>query len=172
MNIFASDKSPIISAQNLDDKRVGKLIIETAQMLCNAAEFFNIEIHAPYTLSKSHKNHPCALWTHKNKQNFIWLIEHYVALSSEWEYRRGKVHGASRFVQEFAKIRARLIQENSFGEVSIFVNAARNTAKQLDFRCVDNVNLAYRLYLSERWKTDIRKPVWTNRQKPEWEECR
>lgn len=33
MNIFVTDNSPKISAQALDDKRVVKMILETAQLL-------------------------------------------------------------------------------------------------------------------------------------------
>ena len=34
MNIFAVDKDPKISAQQLCDKHVVKMILESAQMLC------------------------------------------------------------------------------------------------------------------------------------------
>jgi len=40
MNIFISDLSPIVSAQNLDNKRVVKMVLETAQLLSTAIESY------------------------------------------------------------------------------------------------------------------------------------
>ena len=34
MNIFVIDKDPVVAAQNLCDKHVVKMILESAQMLC------------------------------------------------------------------------------------------------------------------------------------------
>lgn len=34
MNIFASDACPTKAARNLDDKRVVKMVLESAQIIC------------------------------------------------------------------------------------------------------------------------------------------
>lgn len=46
MNLFVSDLDPCQAARNLDDKRVNKMILETAQMLCCALHARGIA--APY----------------------------------------------------------------------------------------------------------------------------
>lgn len=41
MNIFATDVSPVACAKALDDKRVVKMVLETAQMLSTAMHMHN-----------------------------------------------------------------------------------------------------------------------------------
>lgn len=48
MNIFATDPCPIKSAQFLDDKRVIKMILESAQMLCTALHQLGYDKEIPY----------------------------------------------------------------------------------------------------------------------------
>ena len=43
MNIFVTDKDPVVAAQNLCDKHINKMIVESAQMLANA---FSLERQA------------------------------------------------------------------------------------------------------------------------------
>ncbi len=86
MNIFVLDYSPIKAAQMQCDKHVVKMPLETAQLLCSA---FHRGI-APY--KPTHHNHPCSLWTKASEKNYLWLIEHGLALCSEYTYRYNKIH--------------------------------------------------------------------------------
>ena len=86
MNIFAVDSDPKIAAQQLCDKHVVKMILESAQMLC--AVFPNGE--APY--KRAFYNHPCTKWARESVENYEWLLNHAYAMWQEYTRRYGKVH--------------------------------------------------------------------------------
>ena len=86
MNIFAVDKDPKISAQQLCDKHVVKMILESAQMLCSA--YPNGD--APY--KRAFYNHPCTIWARESQENYEWLLAHAYAMCQEYTRRYGKVH--------------------------------------------------------------------------------
>lgn len=83
MNIFASDISPIISAQNLDDRRLVKMTLESAQLLSTT-------LGGPY--KPTHQRHPCTLWVKEHPSHALWLYHHFLALSDEYTYRFDKIH--------------------------------------------------------------------------------
>jgi hypothetical protein len=116
MNIFVTDMCPVISAQNLCDKHVPKMIVESGQMLSTAHRMLDgIPERRPsksgktmqqyYTFGDSrdelyyaavHKYHPCTTWTLESKQNYEWHYKHFVAMADEYEYRRNRVHATYR----------------------------------------------------------------------------
>lgn len=162
MNIFFTDTDPVKCAIALDDKRVIKMILESTQLLCTA-----INEHGGSSPYKStHKNHPSAVWARESLENFDWLHRHAVALSLEYTHRYGKTHKCLGVLMD--------ILEQDFqnyipeGPLTNFANCAAHKALGLSFKHIEPVTLAYRQYLKERWKTDKRKPTWTNRDKPEW----
>ena len=86
MNIFAVDTDPKIAAQQLCDKHVVKMILESAQMLC--AVFPKGE--APY--KRAFYNHPCTKWARESEENYEWLLSHAFAMCQEYTKRYGKIH--------------------------------------------------------------------------------
>ena len=88
MNIFVVDEDPEIAAQQLCDKHVVKMILESAQMLCTVAHEHGFE--APYR--KTHPKHPCTLWVGRSKANWDWLMRHALAMCAEYTRRYGKTH--------------------------------------------------------------------------------
>mgnify|MGYP003340310448 FL=1 len=88
MNIFYLDKNPQKCAEYHNDKHVVKMILETAQLLCGAHWATGGE--APYKLS--HKNHPSAIWTRTNKENYKWLCLLGLELCWEYQSRYNKTH--------------------------------------------------------------------------------
>ena len=68
------------------DKHVVKMPLETAQMLCTA---FEVGI-PPY--KRTHYNHPCSVWCRESKNNYLWLIQHGLALCDEFNFRYNKIH--------------------------------------------------------------------------------
>jgi len=84
MNIFILDEHPTKAAQYMCDKHVIKMILESAQLLCSAFE----PGHAPY--KRTHYNHPCAVWIRQSKANYMWLMQHVIALNDEYKYRYDK----------------------------------------------------------------------------------
>lgn len=88
MNIFAVSDCPVTCAKALDNKRLVKMTLETAQLLCGAVVVCGGQ--APYKLT--HKNHPAAVWARKSQGNYLWLIAHFKALGAEYTKRFGKTH--------------------------------------------------------------------------------
>jgi hypothetical protein len=152
LNIFATNKCPVKSAEHLDDKRVSKMILETAQLLSCAVRLAGVDIGYKIT----HKNHPSAVWTRQTRGNFQWLVEHGRALANEHFKRRGKHHKSAQVIELVAEY-ASVIPE---GELQPHSNNARRADMGIDYTYLDNTYLAYQLYLAVRWENDKRKPTW------------
>ena len=84
MNIFFTDSDPEIAAQSLDNLRLNKMILETAQLLSTALREHGYECEDIY--KSTHKNHPSAIWTRKTTGNFEWLLDYFASLGSEKIY--------------------------------------------------------------------------------------
>jgi hypothetical protein len=162
MNIFISDIDYTIAARNLDDRRLVKMVLETAQLLCSALHLNNADVSIPYKLT--HKNHPCTKWAAESEGNFNWLAYHGMALAEEYEYRYGRRHKC-RDIIFFAFCFSHCLPEKP---LQPFPNCTVNKVKGISFKHVENTVDAYKLYLSARWDTDSKLPKWTKRTKPEW----
>jgi len=158
MNIFVSDPCPIKSAQNLDDKRVIKMTLESAQMLCTALHEHNLSQHARY--KPTHKNHPCNVWVRKNKQNNFWLVSHFEALADEYSFRMGKIHKSYKDCYSDLVFGGNHLPD---GNLTPFPNCAARKDINIDYKHVSDVHEAYRKYLTDRWATDKIPPKWTKR---------
>ena len=90
MNIFATDPDPIISALALDDKRVVKMTLESAQIICSALILRGLT--APY--KPTHLKHPCVMWAAESIHNISWLLRHHVALAHIYSHIYGRVHSS------------------------------------------------------------------------------
>ena len=159
MNIFATDKCPIKSAQNMCDTHVVKMVLESAQLLCSYLNEQGIE--TPY--KSTHLKHPCSLWLKEIALNRSWLFEHYYALIQEYRFRYGKRHKCNDLLG--------LFYFNFYFEDAIEI--------------LNNSNLKFALAMPDEYKTDCpfqsyknyyiskkhsmkREMKWTNRQPPEW----
>jgi hypothetical protein len=148
MNIFASNKCPTLSAQVLDDKRVVKMILESAQILCTAMHIKGVPADKiPY--KPTHINHPCVKCAADSRGNYIWLFKHYIALCSEYYERYHKTHKCYYF-KELLETGASRISEGDF----------YTPCNCTTYKDIDDVYTAYKLYLSDKWKNDKRKPTW------------
>jgi hypothetical protein len=152
VNIFVTSDCPVECAKNLDDKRVVKMVLETAQMLCTALNLANQK--TPY--KSTHANHPSNMWARSTRSNWVWLWNHGVALCSEYTSRYGRVHKCESVIKSLFKLKA-FIPE---GPLTPFANCAANKSIGVDYKHVKNTTLAYQLYLNDRWKADKRKPTW------------
>jgi hypothetical protein len=88
MNIFYLDHNTTKCAQYHNDKHVVKMILETAQLLCGA--HWATGGTAPY--KPTHLNHPCAIWTRTNIENYKWLCDLGIKLCWEYNKRYLKTH--------------------------------------------------------------------------------
>jgi hypothetical protein len=146
----------------MDDKRVSKMTLETAQMYCTATGF---EAYRP-----THASHPLIPWC---KQNLSWLVRFHHALAGEHYYRTGNMHSSFSKVGQF-------MVEPPHAEPNSFRNHARSPHMcprmhgegtmlfPIDFTDVEDVHYAYRCYLRARWYMDVRAATWTRRPPPFW----
>lgn len=95
MNIFVIDPDVTACASALDDRRLVKMILETAQLLCTAVSHYDHP--APY--KPTHKNHPCALWARDTRGNFLWLQRLGTAYGQEYTYRFNRVHKSQLVIE-------------------------------------------------------------------------
>lgn len=160
MNIFVTSSDPVESARALDDKRVIKMVLETAQMLCTALRLNNGTHLAKY--KSTHENHPCNIWVRTSRENYQWTIDHFAALLSEYNIRSGKIHACESMYPDLAS-GVNLIPA---GALTPFANCAARKDMNLDFKHLE-VTLAYKLYLLKRWNTDKRPAKWTS-DSPFW----
>lgn len=169
MNIFATSSCPIECAQALDDKRLNKLQLETAELLALAVWWHHgseglSALGLLDRLRKSHVNHPCAVWARQTASNYSWLAAHGAALNAEWSHRFKRVHATSSEI---------FILEDLWsimppGAQTPFPRCCRNLERGVDCTHIEDIHEAYRSYLCQRWPTDKLPPRWTNRLPPKW----
>ena len=150
MNIFVTSYDPVACARFLDDKRLIKMILESAQLLSTALN----ECNGPEVYKTTHKNHPCSIWVRQSRFNYKWLLDHFLALCHEYTKRFNKTH-------------------KCYGYYSVF-NAGIPLLPDLPrtpfinctpFKDIKDVHLAYRECLKQKWdtdKTNNRPAKWTN----------
>ncbi len=155
MNIFVTSVCPVESAKALDDKRVVKMCLETAQLLSTALREHGVEDERLYR--PTHRNHPSNVWARQTRSNFVWLLVHFEALLAEYTDAYGREHKSGDLLPAFYE-HLEAIPE---GDLTEFANCARNKSLGLDFTDVACVFTAYKLYLMERWWTDKREPTWS-----------
>lgn len=153
MNIFVTHSCPIESAKFLDDKRVVKMCLETAQMLCAALN--EQGVITPY--KTTHRNHPCNVWARASLSNWQWLLAHGIALCDEYTARYGKVHKCRAVLDEIAELAAGVLPNTG---LTPFANCARNKEQGVDYTMCKDVHMAYQQYLNDRWDLDKREPTW------------
>ena len=167
MNIFATHWRPRIAASWLDDKRIGKALIECNQMMSTAILRHNPDcadrIGDGKLCCPTHENHPVTLWVGANSGNFYWTLAHACALADEFEMRFRKQHGSAVRTHYIGAIDAGA--RIPAGGIDRFQNSARNGGLGFDFTEYD-VHIAYRRYLTARWLSET--PKWTNSAMPEW----
>jgi len=145
MNIFATNKGAWKSAQALDNKRVIKMCLESAQLLSTAMHVMGAP-GAPY--QATHINHPCSVWTRASAANYLWLINHFTALCKEYTYRYGKVHKCEQYLDVF-------YSGYNYMPDSLDITPFANCTK---FKEEKNTFKAYKLALTDKWKNDKIKP--------------
>lgn len=157
MNIFVTDVDPKQSAVAMDDKRLIKMILESAQLMSTVMHMRG----ATPTYRPTHKGHPCTIWVNQSRANYEWLLNHFVELSLEYTKRFGKIHKSYLLLEELTAGR-HLVPSISHGPTP-FANATK-------FKDEYDIIVAYRLAMVDKWLNDKRKPIWTNSQPPDWKE--
>ena len=137
-----------------DDKRLVKMILETAQLLATAINFKG----GKATYKSTHINHPCSIWTRENNSNYMWLLNHFVALNKEYTYRYGKIHKCWNYYGEY-------LDNKYLFTNSETISTHPNCTK---FKEEPDVYEAYKKVLVDKWLNDKHSPKWTKRTPPMW----
>lgn len=160
MNIFATNPNPYIAAQALDDRRLVKMVLETAQLINTALHLHGFEsVYAP-----THASHPCTKWAHESWSNLWWLWMHGEGLAMEYTVRFGREH---KSWETAIKPHREMLKWKGGDQTGMtpFANCARNEKLGLDFTHLP-VHEAYREYLCAKWR--IGGARWTNANPPLW----
>lgn len=163
MNIFLTDPCPRESAIALDDKRIVKMALETAQMLSSSVILMT-DTKSRDLYGITHERHPCSVWARSSCRAFLWLHDHGVSLCDEYSRRfDGRVHKSREVIDAcFYEFR-----RHSGGRMPL------ETDKLFDFNSSGylgkDVFDSYRLCMADKWvNLDSRRPKWTYRGKPSW----
>lgn len=137
MNLFILDTDPIEAARQNCDKHVCKIILEAADMCCLAhwetgglPSSAPSELRTPRTIvdklgrrrviykyrAQTQANNHVSIWVRTTRQNYLWTVEHGLALCDEYERRYGdnlkkrgeKAHAARSVLEWFGQNPPRL----------------------------------------------------------------
>lgn len=182
MNIFITDDSPALSARSLDDRRISKMCLETAQLLSTAVRsLLPDHPHLHDGLYKStHVNHPSNRLTRHSMRNFLWVYEHGRSLCDEFFYRFDRLHKSLDVISLAGSTLMRnshLLDDSFFyGPLSLSLSPFDASAFKVYGTLVEN----YRLTMVNKWvrldpyrassrtTTNGLKPSWTFRNRPGW----
>lgn len=168
MNLFVTSPNHYECAIALDDKRLNKMCVETAQILSTALwhrGIIDVNLYKPVMI-----HHPIVLWAKEKDENLWFTYLNFCSLFTEYFHRFNKKHATSKNCFLFYQLVYKSLEKEDLVKHLDFCNCARNTSLNLDFTNVSDVFQAYRMYLNARWKTDKREPKWTNRTPPAWKE--
>ena len=175
MNIFFIDRCPIKSAQQLCDKHVVKMVLETAQMCSTAVhnwkeeDYYWIDCLKPKSLldkiyKPAYQNHPMTKWVGSFGLNMIWAVQHGLAIGEEYKYRYAKYHSSTAVIQAIKDHMEKLGWWDDVTERRYYTINDAPLCMPDEYKCDDYVE-AYRNYY-RKGKAHILK--WTKREKPEW----
>lgn len=176
MNIFYIDTDPYKAAEQMVDKHVVKMILETAQLLSTAHRLLDGEEYVGQSASgrkarrwrlpderetilysATHISHPSAVWCRQSNNNYNWLYCHFVGLLNEYTYRYGKTHKCAEpaFRQMLQTLPANI-------PVGYFTPVTPAMPDEYKVPCSVQ---SYRNYYKQG-KTHLH--AWTKRQAPDW----
>lgn len=159
MNIFITSFNSKEAASHLDDLRLNKMILETAQLLSSAYRHLFSDNELLY--KDTHLNHPCAIWARKNIDNYSWLVQYFDDLTQE-KIRRDFL------IKKQSEIKPHKSWRNLF---ELFNNKKTDSYKDkistnfFDFNCTDfkeekDIRIAYQKQMIQKWENDIKLPKW------------
>lgn len=110
VNIFFLDTCPYKAAAMLCDKHLGKLSLETAQMLSTAVHLL-LPWHTDGLYKATHASHPSSVWARSSLANAVWLSGYVDGMDREWRLRRS--HGNSHASYKTSRLALDLLFSHS-----------------------------------------------------------
>ena len=183
MNIFTTNNCPVVSAQEMCDKHVVKMIVEYAQLMSTAHRVLDGKqyegrtrlnkrikrwLHPDEEMEKilykaSHIKHPSGIWCRSTTANYKWLYRHFIAACNEYTHRYGKVHLTEVKLAEVFKKPPKNLPKGKQTEFAVAI-AADQTCRQVPGFDKLSVVDKYKQYI----KSDKPFAIWSKRDKPSW----
>ena len=150
-----------MSAIQLCDKHVVKMVLETAQMCSTAMHYWDQAKYMDHVYKSAYVNHPMTVWVRDNIHNLASAVIHGLDIGREYTYRYGKDHKSTKVLEEISDVfRNRLI----WADENTSLHTEPPQCMPDEFKCDDYVE-AYRAY----YRKDKRYILqWTGRPVPEW----
>ena len=171
MNIFILHKDPKQNVKLYCDQHVRKMILETAQLLSFAHYHHHSRAKKEkiYKDSKSHTNHPCALWVRESWANYDYLCKLGMALCKEYTYRWGKIHKTETVLKYLSKIRP-VLPLTSLTPFNLCMPKEYHFISKIENKTVfrDAIKSYRRYYKAEKQTFKNGPATWTKRNKPEF----
>lgn len=157
MNIFFLHRLAPLAASMHCDKHVGKMLIESCQLLATAHHHHG----SPVTYKPTHVNHPSNVWTRQSRLHYNYVATLALYLGREFYKRYGKRH----------KSHDMLLAELMDAPVALYDSPATWTDPPLampdEYKCADTVEAYRRFYASKRdrmpmvyWRGAQPAPLW------------
>ena len=165
MNIFFIDKCPILAAQQLCDKHVVNMVVETAQMCSTAVHYWQEGwkpkdlLHCIY--KPAYRNHPMTKWVRNRSSNTSWAVRNGIAIGDEYKYRYGKDHKSTAILKKIKGHMKKLECWSSSDAHTVPPQCMPDQYKKDDHDYVEAYRDFYRNDKAYFYK-------WTKREKPEW----
>lgn len=153
MNIFFLHEAPIMAASFHCDRHVGKMLLESAQLLSTAHHEFG----HPVTYKPTHRNHPCAVWVRDSRLHYNYVSDLARSLAREFRLRFEKDHATSLVLERELLLPPEGLVKSGWEQPP--------QCMPEQFRGKDAV-MAYRAYYCS--KADQFQMKWTNRFTPQW----
>lgn len=165
MQMFVTSPDCYQCSVDLDDVRLRKIIVESAQILSTSLWINNCDKAEILTANKlcylpTHENHPIVKWTSICYGNFKWCLNYCRELCLEYKTRFNKKHKTFNIWLSINNYINNINFKSEKIERDKHINCTTN------HKHIDNVYEAYQLELKNKWFNDKRKPIWTNRNKP------
>lgn len=156
MNIFRTNRTPKLCARMLDDKRLVKMVLETAQLLSTAINEHGAPADTAY--KTTHRNHPCSVWVRKSRRNYDWTLCLFVRLLDEYERRYMRTH-------KCAELRDVLIYHRSLLPAGPMSPSPLCMPDEFKSSCVF---ASYRAYMRSKWRNSHRVAWALRSSEPNW----
>lgn len=156
MNIFITSPNVKECATMLDDRRLVKMVTETAQMLSAALARHNAK---PF-YKTTHANHPCTKWVGDTRANFFWTIFLLQELNQEYVRRYNKTVSHLAYAKAYDACISQVCKIPD-GKLTPFPNCSL-------FKDEQNVFEAYKKTMIVKWSEFKCPPRWTQTIKPRW----
>ena len=183
MNIFTTNDCPVISAHEMCDKHVVKMIVEYAQLMSTAHRVLDGEeyydktkagrrikrwLHPDNFLENnlykaSHIKHPSGIWCRSTTGNYNWLYNHFIASCKEYTHRYGRTHLTFTKLADIFHTHPKNLPIGPRQEFAVAIAADQTCRKVPGFNSLKPVD-KYKQYIIN----DKPFAVWTSRQPPSW----